>query len=1312
MDFYQIKERSTKNGIIEVYPDFKVGRSKDLMVRGKAFYAIWDEEQKLWSTDEYDVQRLVDQDVREHKEKIQSRTDGIVHAKLMSDFSSKIWTEFRYYIAHISDNSHQLDEELTFSNTILTKKHYASKRLPYPLVTGPIESYELIMSTLYDEEERQKLEWAIGAVVTGEAKHIQKFIVLYGEFGSGKSTFINIMLKLFQGYYTTFEAKSLTASANQFATEVFKQNPLIAIQHDGDLSKIEDNSKLNSIISHEEMTMNEKYKPSYMSRINAFLFMATNRPVKITDAKSGIIRRLIDVKPSGRRITPHKYEAAMAHIDFELGGIATHCADVFNNMGKNYYNNYKPLDMIFKTDVFFNFVESNYYIFKDSEGVSLKQAYTMYKEYCDDALTGFKLPLHKFREELKNYFGGFDDVARIDGKQIRSYYTNFLTEKFSALAAIVEEKPLSLVLEHSDSLLDEQCGSCLAQYSNKYETPNVQWANVKTTLSKINTRKLHFVKIPENHIVIDFDIQDDDGKKSLEKNIEAASKWPPTYAEFSKSGQGIHLHYIYDGDVDLLSNIYEPHIEIKVFKGNSSLRRKLTKCNNIPIQTINSGLPLKGEKVINFEAVKSERVLRNLIEKNLRKEIHPGTKPSMDFINKILTDAYESGLHYDITDMRPRILAFANNSTNQSAACLKLVTEMPFRSAEPSPPGNDDSAEIAFYDVEVFPNLFVIDWKFRGKPHHVSLINPKPKDIEELLKLKLVGFNCRRYDNHILYAAYIGYNNEQLFQLSQKIINSSENAMFSEAYNISYTDIYDFSSIKQSLKKFEIDLGIHHLELGLPWEEPVDPSLWQKVADYCKNDVDASEAVFEERYQDFVARQILAELSNLTLNDTTQKHAERIMFGTDPNPQSKFVYTDLSEMFPGYKYERGRSLYRGEDPKEGGYVDATPGMYGNAALLDVASMHPNSGINLNIFGPYTHKLKELVDARIAIKHNDYASARKMLGGILEKYLIKEDPEEAGALSYALKIVINIIYGLTSAKFPNKFKDPRNVDNIVAKRGALFMIDLKHAVKEQGYTVAHIKTDSIKIPDATPEIIEFVMEFGRKYGYTFEHEATYDKFCLVNDAVYIAKYGWAAKSKLINTWTATGTQFKQPYVFKTLFSHEPLVFADFCETKTVKTSLYLDMNENLPDVTMYEKELEERIKDEKDNVPISRMTANRKKHPELINISMEELEALIASGHNYHFVGKAGAFTPIKEGAGGGKLLRKSDNTYYSATGAKDYRWLESEMVLALNKEKDIDMSYYELLASNAKKDINNFGDFDWFASEQPYDINDNWILPF
>ena len=1253
MDFYRIKERSTRSGVVEVYPDFKVCRSHDLMVRGAKFYAIWDEAAGIWSTDEYDVQRLVDAKLSAHKDRMENHAEGLVSVKYMGEFSTRTWAEFQNYVSSLSDNAHQLDVNLTFANTSIKKKDYVSKRLPYPLEPGNFDAYDELLGTLYDPEERAKLEWAVGAIVAGDAKHIQKFIVLYGDPGGGKGTFINVVTKLFAGYYTTFEAKALTGNNNAFATEVFRGNPLVAIQHDGDLSRIDDNTKLNSLISHEEMTMNVKHKPAYSARINSFLFMGSNKPVKITDAKAGIIRRLIDVRPSGRKIQTRRYHTLVAQLDFELGAIASHCLEVYRSMGKDYYAGYRPVAMMLQTDVFFNFVEENYHVFLNSEGVSITQAYEMYKTYCDDALIEFKLPRHKFREELKSYFAEFFDVKRVDGRQIRSYYSGFLTSKFKSQKS-ADDSVYPLVLDSDTSLVDELLSECIAQYSKTdefgHEIPVKRWADVSSKLSALDTSRLHYVKPPENHIVIDFDLTDDTGAKSSELNIAAASKWPATYAEFSKSGHGIHLHYEYTGDdLSELSRLYSDGIEVKVFSGGSSLRRKLTRCNTVPVAKLNSGLPIREKKVIDFDAVKSEQALRTLIERNLRKEIHPGTKPSMDFIKKILDDAYASGLHYDVTDMRQKILTFAMRSTNQGAYCIKLISTLKFASEEPSPAKDSGSDDIAFFDVEVFPNLFVVCWKYRGKDKKVvRMFNPKPGEIEALLKMNLVGFYCRKYDNHILYAALMGYTNQQLFELSQKIIENRSNAMFGEAYNISYADIYDFSTVKQSLKRFEIELGIHHMELGIPWDEPVSEELWPLIGDYCANDVIATEATFEDRHADFVARQILADLSGLSINDTTQRHTAQIVFGNDPKPQSKFVYTDLSILFPGYKYDYGKSSYRGEDPGEGGYVYSEPGMYADVALLDVASMHPTSIHLLNAFGPYTEKFAELTKARLAIKHKDYDTAKTLLGGILGKYLGSE--EESKKLAYALKIVINIVYGLTSAKFDNKFRDIRNKDNIVAKRGALFMIDLKHAVQAEGFQVVHIKTDSIKIANATPEIIQFVIDYGTKYGYDFEHEDTFDRFCLVNDAVYIARYGTGSKS---GTWTATGAQFAHPYVFKTLFSKEPVVFDDSCETKAVTTALYLDLNEGLPE-----------------------------------------------DAHDYRFVGKVGRFVPIKPGFGGGVLLRKKETNYYAATGTKGYRWLEAEMVKTNNRQGDLDETYHRALVDAAIANVSQYGDFEWFVCRE------------
>lgn len=385
---------------------------------------------------------------------------------------------------------------------------------------------------------------------------------------------------------------------------------------------------------------------------------------------------------------------------------------------------------------------------------------------------------------------------------------------------------------------------------------------------------------------------------------------------------------------------------------------------------------------------------------------------------------------------------------------------------------------------------------------------------------------------------------------------------------------------------------------------------------------------------------------------------------------------DIINAFPGYEFVDGKNIYRGTDVGKGGYVYAEPGMYGNIALLDVASMHPHSAINLNAFGEYTQHFKDLVDARIAIKRKDFDKARKMFGGKLAPYL--DDETTAKNLTQALKIAINSVYGLTSANFDNPFRDIRNKNNIIALRGALFMRTLQDEVQKRGFKVAHIKTDSIKIPDATPEIIEFVMDFGRQYGYEFEHEATYDRMCLVNDAVYIAKYD-------NGEWTATGTQFQIPYVFKKLFTKDKILFDDLCETKSVTSSLYLDMNENLPDVSSLEKELNKVLK-------------NSPGDENLINNLKEE----IAKGHNYRFIGKVGRFCPIKPGCGGGLLMREKDGKYYSATGAKGYRWLEAEIVESLDRADDIDEGHFKEMADAAIDTIKKYGDYEWFVSDAPY----------
>lgn len=1340
LDFFTVSTRVKKAGYTEIYPKFLIKHVEDLMIRGGDFYAVWVEDRGLWSTDEQDVVQLVDRELTKYAEEHKSEIDGSVRICYMRDAETGVIDSWHKYCQkQLRDSYHMLDEKLLFANDGTNKKDYSSKRLSYPLEPGECPAYEKIISTLYDEEERHKLEWAIGAIVTGDSKTLQKFLVLYGGPGTGKSTILNIIQDLFDGYHAVFDAKALGSANAQFALEPFKKNPLVAIQHDGDLSKIEDNTRLNSVVSHEWMSVNEKHKAQYENRFVCFLFMGTNKPVKITDGKSGILRRLIDVTPSGNRIPIREYNKLMKQVKFELGAIAWHCKEVYlSDPGR--YDEYIPTSMMSASNDFYNFMIDSYHIFKRDDGTTLKAAWEMYKTYVDEAKVPYSLSKMHFRSELMNYFRDFNERFTSEtGERARSYYSGFRTEKFEtgeskskeeSTESLEESKEATdekhildwLKMEVQPSVFDKECANCLAQRASSKETPSRKWDDVKSTLAKMDTSKLHYVKVPENHIIIDFDIRDETGKKSFQKNLEAAEKWPPTYAELSKSGAGIHLHYIYTGDVNKLSRIYDDDIEVKVFIGKSSLRRMLTKCNNLPIANISSGLPLKGDdkSLVNWEGIKNEKMLRTMIKRNLNKEYHAATKPSVDYIAKLLDDAYNSGIGYDVSDMKNEIFAFAAGSTNQADYCIKLANKMKFKSEDTSPAMDSDKDDLVFYDIEVFPNLFLVNWKIagEGKPV-VRMINPKPKDIEDLLRFKLVGFNCRRYDNHLLYACLMGYDNEQLYDLSQKIVGAkkgSKGAFFGEAYNISYTDVYDFCSKKQSLKKWEIELGIHHQELGLPWDKPVPEDMWETVAQYCDNDVYATEAVFNNRQADFVARQIQVDLVNLlhgvtdvSVNDTTNTLSTKIIFGNNRKPQGVFNYRDMSKpvgsdqyeeyrekfgsdyvfrvfndngipqyrdyipgeklpngwsilpFFKGYEFDRGKSTYMDEEIGEGGRVYSEPGIYVDVWDGDVASMHPHSAIFECVFGPeFTKRFQDIVDARVAIKHKDFKAAGKMLNGALKPYLNDEQAED---LAQALKIVINSIYGLTSASFENPFRDPRNIDNIVAKRGALFMTLLKSEVQKLGYAVCHIKTDSIKIPNATQEIIDFVTKFGREFGYKFETEAEFDRYCLVNDAVYIAKYKEPLKDKKTGEeiwWTATGAQFAVPYVFKKLFSKKPIEFGDMCETKAVSSALYLDMNEALPE-----------------------------------------------NEHDYHFIGKIGQFCPIKPGCGGGELVRESTDKegnikYSSATGAKGYRWLESETVKLLNKQKEIDRSYYDSLVDGAIETISKYGDFEQFVADEPY----------
>lgn len=286
MDFFKVCHREKQKNVggerqtvVEIFPSFSVRPSQDLMVRGKEFFAIWDPDIGFWSTDEYRARELIDRELWAYRDDLDLPEDIPVTVHSLQNFSSQAWSGWRRYLSSLPDNFQDLDGELTWASDKRERSKFATRALPYSVEPGDTPSYNTLVQKLYLPEEREKFEWAIGAILAGEARKIQKFLVFYGQAGTGKSTIIGLIEQLFEGYTTTFEAKALGANGNAFAAEVFKNNPLVGIQHDGDLSRIEDNTKLNSIVGHDIMSLNEKYKAPRDIRLRAFLFMGTCRLV-------------------------------------------------------------------------------------------------------------------------------------------------------------------------------------------------------------------------------------------------------------------------------------------------------------------------------------------------------------------------------------------------------------------------------------------------------------------------------------------------------------------------------------------------------------------------------------------------------------------------------------------------------------------------------------------------------------------------------------------------------------------------------------------------------------------------------------------------------------------------------------------------------------------------------------------------------------------------------------------------------------------------------------------------------------------------
>lgn len=1216
--------------------DFNYVYNDDLIVRGGAFAYYWDGEQ--WSKDLRDIVLNIDSNIKSAVNEVRSEhPDSTIKYGLAENSNSGIVTKFQKYCQALQTKDIAFNTTIFFDNQTPKRDDYSTIQLNYHPQPGKCDSFDKLAGTLYAPEELDKILWAIGALLTGNMPKIQKFLFLYGAAGTGKGTMLDIISKIFQEYRADIDLEKLT-NGSQFGTSQIVDVPLL-VDSDSKIDRIKKDTDLLKLVSHEPVMVRKLYQDGYSVAFQGLLVTASNARYDAKNVNSGIHRRALVVHPSGNIVSKEDYNRLMNDINYEVPYIAQKAIDRYTELGEAFYDNYRDEEMVNYSDPFHACVSENLPLFTEKDGITLNQAASIYKEYIEELGWETKGVKQKVKLRLPDYYREFSKYKMIDGVRLTRYYSGFKTEKFPFLNGkdkpknVVEcEQPSWLDLSEQPSLFDKEAAAYPAQLANENGTPKYKWDTVQTTLKDIDTNELHYVKVPQSHIVLDFDMKNEKGEKDLELNIKEALSYPQTYAEVSKSGGGLHLHYWYDGDVTKLKNLIKDDVEVKVYTGKSSLRRKLIKCNNLPIAHIATGLPLKEKEVIMYKDIEdihwTEKKLRTFIENCMDKVHHSATKPEMDFIYTVLEQAKDTGVKYNLNDMLDSLTKFAMHSTHNSDYCLGIVNKLTlstYQTEDEIGNGNDiiDDKDIVFFDIEVFSNLFLVCWKKNGfeipawvyddldkdinsgnnyQPSDILKsnwydqhknkdygiwCNPTVNQLEYLLQHPLVGFNNRKYDNHILYNASLGATPMELYMQSQNIINhTGDGGMKPAAYNLSYADLYEFMDIKQSLKKWEIALGLTHDEFEFPWDQPLAVSNWARCAMYCMHDVDATDKVFNDKHAGqpaWMARKVMCELTEMSPNTKTQTLAEKFLFGDEQRPQDNFVWYDLAKEFPGYTFDPNRkpaSDYHGKDPSEGGYVSSKPGVYGVSAkdynegniidpetgrcklvtYIDVASLHPHSLIAINYFGKYTPKFQALVKCRMHIKHGELDKAASAFSDIdpalsekLSKFL--NDPSLINGLAHAMKIIINIVYGMTSAKYDNKFRDPRNVDNIIAKRGALFMMMLEEELNARGCNVIHVKTDSMKITNYLQEDIQYAMDRANEFGYTFELECIFDRIALTNKSTNIGHIEGKPEYDA-HAWEAVGAQYAEPYVFKKLFSHEELVEDDFMTLKSSTAPIYL------------------------------------------------------------------------------------------------------------------------------------------------------------
>lgn len=435
--------------------------------------------------------------------------------------------------------------------------------------------------------------------------------------------------------------------------------------------------------------------------------------------------------------------------------------------------------------------------------------------------------------------------------------------------------------------------------------------------------------------------------------------------------------------------------------------------------------------------------------------------------------------------------------------------------------------QVRIYDIEVFSDDWIVDFRDPEiEDSHVVIHNDNfhLKAFLEQPDLVIGGFNNKHYDDWIILTMILGGSNVEVKRHNDFIISGGNGWEFpfiqyqKKPFN-SFDLRDDIADKGLSLKAVEGNLHLPIVESSVPFDidRPLTPEELEEVIAYCKNDVDATCRLYQERKTDYIDSKILvsqmygvpieegigltnAKLSARVLNAKHESRDDERDYHVPECLDQDLIPAKILDFFmqirdlsipatklfgTGKQGSKGMTLdvwvetASGRCPVTyawGGVHGAKPAFTAEATAerlivnYDVSSLYPNSMIN---FG-YCSRSMEDPDAY-----------KKLVATRLEAKKAGETEKAT-----ALKLVVNTVYGAMLNQY-NDLADRRAGRSVcITNQLAMTQLIVMLASRCQTIDFININTDGVMFfIDKTEDTLssEIVSEWCQITGFEMERD---------------------------------------------------------------------------------------------------------------------------------------------------------------------------------------------------------------------------------